>query len=79
MFRLILSHLQAPFFKNTDPYYQLVKCIMGSQSLTIFLLRHCMDVGYISSTTWIEYTAYTFFKIPAKEVIYTYTSKICKI
>jgi len=49
------------FKKNTDPYYQLLKCIMECQTLTIFVLWHYRDVGFISSITWIEYTAYTFF------------------
>jgi len=35
------------FFKDTDPYYQLLKCIMGAQNLTIFVLRkkNCKRLG----------------------------------
>jgi len=38
-----------------------------------FVLWQCMDVVFISSTTRIEYTDFTFSKIPVNEVICTYT------
>ena len=77
MFRLIFKSSSGPFFKDTDPYYQLLKCIMGSQTLTIFVLKHCIDVSSIRSVTWTEYTAY-ILKKSITEIIYTYTSKIYK-
>jgi len=39
--RHVSTHFKSssgPFFKNTDPYYQLLKCIIGSEKLTIFVL-----------------------------------------